>query len=147
MNLVRYNPTNGMASIYNHLGSFFNDPFFKPLFSGTEKEMQAWHPMVDIFEDKEQIIIKADLPGVKKENISINVNNRILTLKGERSHEDEAKEENFFRRERSFGSFQRSFTLPADISMDDIKAEFKEGILKIAIPMPEEKKERQIAIN
>ncbi len=147
MSIVRYNPANEVASIYNRLGSVFNDPFFKPFFSNTENEIQTWHPMVDIFENKNQIIVKADLPGVKKEDISINVDNRILTLKGVRSHEDETKEDNFFRRERSFGSFQRSFTLPADINSEDIKAEFKEGILKIEIPMPEEKKAKQIEIN
>jgi len=146
MTIVRYNPANEVASIYNRLGSVFNDPFFKPFFGHTENEMKAWHPMVDIFEEKDQIIVKADLPGVKKENISINVDNRILTLKGERSYDDEVKEDNFVRRERSFGSFQRSFTLPADISTDDIKAEFKEGILKIEIPMPQEKKAKQIEI-
>jgi len=146
MSIIRYNPANEVASIYNRLGSVFNDPFFKPFFGNTENEMKAWHPMVDIFEEKDQIIVKADLPGVKKEDISIDVDNRILTLKGERSYEDEVKEENFVRRERSFGSFQRSFTLPADISTDDIKAEFKEGILKISIPMPQEKKAKQIEI-
>ncbi len=146
MSIVRYNPANEMVNFYNHLGNVFNDPFFKPFFSNSENEITSWNPMVDIFEEDGKIVVKADLPGVKKEDISINVENRILTLKGERVKEDEVKEDNFFRRERSFGSFQRSFTLPADIKTEDIKANFKEGILKIEIPMPEEKKAKQIEI-
>ncbi len=146
MSIVRYNPANEMVNFYNHLGNVFNDPFFKPFFSNSENEITSWNPMVDIFEEDGKIVVKADLPGVKKEDISINVENRILTLKGERVKEDEVKEDNFFRRERSFGSFQRSFTLPADIKTEDIEANFKEGILRIEIPMPEEKKAKQIEI-
>ncbi len=147
MSIVKYNPANEGLNFYNRLGNIFNDPFFKPFFSNSDSEMKSWHPMVDIFEENDQIVVKADLPGVKKEDISIDVENRILTLKGERLQENETKDDNFFRRERSFGSFQRSFTLPADIKTEDIKAEFKEGILRIEIPMPEEKKAKKIEIN
>ncbi|MFO7883802.1 MAG: Hsp20/alpha crystallin family protein [Desulfobacteraceae bacterium] len=147
MALVKYNPFNEIVSFNNRLGNLFNDPFFKPFFDNSEGEFKSWQPVVDIYEENNHIVVKADLPGVKKEDISIDVENRVLTVKGEKVKEDEVKEESFLRRERSYGSFQRSFTLPSDITTDDIKADFKEGILKVEIPKPVKEQAKQIAIN
>jgi len=92
-------------------------------------------------------VVTAELPGVKKEDISIEVKDNILTIRGERSEDSEVKEENYYRRERSFGSFQRSFSMPTEVSPESIKASFKDGVLKIEVPKPEEKKPKQISID
>jgi HSP20 family protein len=109
--------------------------------------MGMWNPAVDLYEQDDHFVIKAELPGVDKKDISIDLKDRVLTLSGERSHENEAKEENYYRRERSFGKFQRAFTLPAEVDSDKIKAEFKDGLLRIEVPKPEEQKPKQVTIH
>ena len=92
-------------------------------------------------------MIKAELPGVDKKDIKIDLKDRLLTLSGERSYDNEVKEENYYRRERSYGKFQRAFTLPADVDSEKIKAEFKDGVLEIEVPKPEEKKAKQVTVH
>jgi HSP20 family protein len=91
--------------------------------------------------------MKAELPGVEKDKIAIDVDGRILTLKGERISDSEVKEENYYRRERSYGRFQRSFTLPLETDSEKIKAEYKDGVLHLNIPKPESQKPKQITIS
>lgn len=92
-------------------------------------------------------MIKAELPGVDKNDIKIDLKDRLLTLSGERTYDNEVKEENYYRRERSYGKFQRAFTLPTDVDSDKIKADFKDGVLEIEVPKPEEKKAKQVTIH
>ena len=109
--------------------------------------MRDWLPVVDIYDNDDTIVIKAELPGVDKKDVEVDVNGRILTLKGERATDNEVKTDDYYRRERSFGKFERSFTLPADVDPDKIKADFKDGILKLNIPKPETHKPKQISFN
>jgi HSP20 family protein len=102
---------------------------------------------VDLYEKDDCVMIKAELPGVDKNDINIDLKDRLLTLSGERTHDQEVNEENYYRRERSYGKFQRTFTLPADVDSDKIKAEFKDGVLQIEIPKPEEKKAKKVTIH
>ena len=106
-----------------------------------------WAPAVDIYEDKDNIIVKAELPGIKKEDLSIDVKNNVLTLSGERKHEKETKKENFHRMERSYGKFSRSFTLPNSVKVEKVKAQYKDGILDISLPKTEKAKTKAIPIN
>jgi HSP20 family protein len=106
-----------------------------------------WYPVVDMYEEDNSFVIKAELPGMDKKDISVDVKDRILTLKGERNYDNEVKEENYYRRERSYGKFQRTFTLPVDVEPDKIKADFKDGLLKIEVPKPEEHKPKEITIH
>jgi len=123
------------------------DNFFYPTNRDeVEFSIRNWNPVVDVYDNDDNFVIKAELPGIDKEDIEIDVKDRVLTLKGERSSENEVKEDNYYRRERSFGKFERAFTLPADVDPDKIKADFKDGVLKIDIPKPEEQKPRQITI-
>ena len=101
---------------------------------------------MDIYDKDNAIVIHAELPGVKKEDVSIEVKENILTIKGERAEVKEVNEDSYFRKERIFGSFQRSFTLPSAINPENIKATFKDGVLQIEIPKPEEQKPKQIEI-
>jgi HSP20 family protein len=91
-------------------------------------------------------VITAEIPGVDKKDISVDVKDRVLTLRGERSSDNEVKEDRFYRRERTFGKFERSFTLPAAVDPDNIKAEYRDGVLKIEVPKPEGHKPRQINV-
>jgi len=125
----------------------FNEAFASSKDFEDEVSMSAWRPAVDIFDTDNAIVIKAELPGIKKDNVSIDVKGNVLTIKGERSFDKEIKEENYYRKERSFGKFQRSFTLPEAVNPEAIKANFKNGVLEIEVPKPEEKKPKQISIN
>lgn len=147
MNLVRWNPWRDVATMQNRVNRFFDDSFFRTFDGDDDIQMGTWHPVVDMFEKDDNYVVKAELPGLKKEDISIDIENRVLTLKGERKHENEVKEDHYFRRERSYGKFQRAFRLPTDVNPEDVKAKFSDGVLEIEVPKPEEKKPKQITIH
>ncbi len=147
MNLVRWNPWREMSTLQNRINSLFNEPFFRSDRGDDELSLGAWHPVVDMFENDDKIVIKAELPGVDKKDISVDVKDRVLTLSGERNYDHEVKEENYYRRERAYGKFKRAFNLPADVDPDKIKADFKDGVLKIELPKPEAQKPKQITVH
>lgn len=107
---------------------------------------RAWVPEMDLVETDDQYLLKADLPGMKQEDVSIEFNDGTLTIAGERKIEYERKEKGFFRLERSFGKFSRSLALPEGVDPDKIGAEFHDGVLEIRIPKPEERKPRRIQV-
>ena len=142
MQLVRFNPNRDLLNFSRRMDHVFDD-----FFNGTRSAvLRDWNPKVDVFEEADHIVMKAELPGVEKDNIAIDVNGRVLTLKGERSYDNEVKEEKYTLRERAYGKFQRSFTLPAETDSEKIKAEYKDGVLKLNIPKPESSKPKQITI-
>jgi HSP20 family protein len=103
--------------------------------------------LVDIYEENDKFVIKAEVPGVKKEDIDISIENNILTIKGERKFEKETKKENYHRAERYYGAFQRAFTLPGIVNQEKIKANLDNGVLTVEIPKKEEVKPKKIAID
>jgi len=105
-----------------------------------------WAPLVDIVEDDENYVIKAELPGVKKEDIKVGVQDDVLTVSGHRHYEKEEKDKKFHRIERSYGSFARSFTLPEDSDGEKVSAEFKDGMLKVLLPKTERIKPKQVEV-
>ncbi len=107
----------------------------------------AWRPSVDIFETDEGLTVKAELPGVKKEDVSVEVKENVLTLKGERKADSEVSDDKYYRRERCFGTFQRSFNLEYHVNPERINARFKDGVLEVTIAKPEEEKPKQITVN
>jgi HSP20 family protein len=126
---------------------FFDNPlsFFLPL--GEENwPLTTWAPACDIYETEKEIVIKAELPDVKKENVYVSLENNVLMIRGERRFEDEARRENYHRIERNYGEFLRSFTLPAFIEPDKVHAEFKDGILNVILPKLEEARPKQIEV-
>ncbi|GAB6906613.1 Heat shock protein Hsp20 [Desulfosarcina cetonica] len=146
MELVKFNPTGRLNPFRRRMDTLFDD-FFGDLFRGEdEAREQLWNPKVDIFEEDDQYVVKAELPGVEKDKITIDVNGRVLTVKGDRANEKEVKEKNYYRRECSYGTFQRSFTLPDETDSEKIKAEYKDGILKVNIPKPETRQAKKIAV-
>ena len=146
MNLVRWNPWREMSTMQHRINHLLNEPFFN---NGEDENLRmgTWYPAVDMFDDDDKIVIKAELPGMDKKDISVDVENRVLTLSGERNYDKEVKEENYYRRERATGRFKRAFNLPADVDSDNIKADFKDGVLKVEIPKPEEQKPKQITVH
>jgi HSP20 family protein len=146
MAIVRWQPYGAVASLQNSINKLFNDAFTR---ANVDEDfaLSAWKPVVDIFDRDDAIVIHAELPGVKKEDVAIEVKDNVLTLRGERAESKEIKEDKYYRKERTFGSFHRAFSLPAAINPDTIKATFKDGILEIEIPKPEEQKPKQVKIS
>ena len=147
MELVRWNPFREMYDLRHLVNHMFSDMATPAAVNGRETSEWNWNPVVDIYDNDNTIVIKAELPGVDRKDISIDVKDRLLTLKGERSTDKEVKEEKFYRRERSYGSFQRTFSLPVDVDADKIEASFADGLLKIEIPKPATQKPKQITVH
>jgi len=126
------------------------DRLFSSLWPRSDQELtngRLWTPAIDVYEDKEQIVVKAELPGVRKEDVSISLTEDTLTLKGERKYEKEEKKENYYRLEGSYGGFVRTIEIPRPVKADAVKAEFKDGVLKIVLPKADDSKTREIKID
>jgi HSP20 family protein len=147
MDQIRWNPLKEMVSLRERMNRLFDDSLFRSERRNDDAELGVWLPAVDMFEKDDRLVIKAELPGMDKKDISLDLKNNVLTLSGIRQHENEVKEENFYRREMSYGKFVRSFSLPADSDAEKIKAEFQNGLLTIEIPKPEQHKPKQIKVN
>ena len=147
MNLVRWNPWREMETVSDRVNRIFGERSFPAAWLSEESGISSWAPSVDIYDHDEKIVIKAELPGVAKKDIHVDVKDSVLTLSGERSHENEVKEEDYIRKELAFGKFHRSFALPDGLDPKKIDADYKDGVLKIEIPKPEEKKPRKIAVH
>jgi HSP20 family protein len=106
----------------------------------------TWSPAVDIFETEGEIVVKAELPGMDRKDIALSLENNVLTIRGERRFEKEAKEDNYHRIERAYGGFSRSFSIPTTVDEEKIRADYKDGVLKIALPKREQAKPKQIQI-
>ncbi|HSB46044.1 MAG TPA: Hsp20/alpha crystallin family protein [Nitrospira sp.] len=103
-------------------------------------------PSLDVFEEKDELVVKADLPGMNKDEIEVTVTENVVTIKGEKKKEEEVKEKDYYRRERSYGSFVRSVELPCEVKSDQIKANFKDGVLEVRMPKTEEAKKKAVSI-
>ena len=131
---------------FNPLNRFF-EPFFRPLAFADEDLMRGtWSPAVDVAEEKERLLVRAEIPGMRKEDIEIQLTDGVLSIRGERQFEQSSEERNYHRMETSYGRFVRSFALPRSIDPERISAEYRDGVLEISIPKREEAKPRQIQI-
>lgn len=142
MTLVRYNPYRNLVSLPRQLNRFFNDFGLDADFSDT-----VWSPNVDIAETDDQYELKAEIPGLSKKEIKISVENNVLTLSGEKKHEEETNKKNFHRIETSYGRFERSFQLPEQVKAEEIKARYNNGVLTVEIPKAEKVKPKEIAVS
>ena len=145
MDLVRWEPFEGLSRLHSRINDLFDESVgrARALPSATAG---AWLPPVDILESKDAYLIRAELPGMKKEDFHLEVNDGTLTLSGERKTESLADGIEFHRNERVNGKFVRSFYLPRTVQQDGIKASYQDGILEIHVPKAEEAKPKQIAI-
>lgn len=143
MTLIKFGPMREFETLHNKIQRYFDD------FSNLGFSMdESFYPRIDISEDKNIINVTAEIPGVKKENIKITLQDNILTIEGEKKKDLEQKEKNFFRTERMFGSFKRSFTLPEEVDSDNVEAKFEEGMLHVQMKKlaPKVKNEKLIEL-
>jgi len=147
--LARWEPFRDLVGIREQM-----DRLFHQLGSSTGRGWGSdeglatgvWNPAVDVYETGDSIVLKADLPDVTQNDVDISVQGNILTLKGERKREKEVQEKDFYRMERAYGTFQRSFSLPPTVDDEKISANFSSGVLKITLPKREESKPKQIRV-
>ncbi|HEY6306165.1 MAG TPA: Hsp20/alpha crystallin family protein [Candidatus Angelobacter sp.] len=146
-NITRRSPFGELPTLQDRLSQLLSQPF-APLGRFAEQALTAgsFVPAVDIFEDEHNIILTAEVPGVDEKDLNISLENGVLTISGERKMENEEKQDNFHRIERSYGRFTRSFTLPPTVDPDNVKADFSNGVLKITLAKREEAKPKQIKI-
>ena len=143
--MIKRDPFQELKNLREEMNRAFNP--VPGLFNMEEGLLRGqWSPNVDIREDENAIYLEADLPGLKPGDFKLSIENYKLTLSGERRLEHEEKGENYHRVERSYGSFTRSFTLPTTVEIDDVKADFKDGVLRISMPKREEVKAREIQV-
>ena len=148
MAIVRWEPLRDLLSLQERMNRMFGE--YRGAAAGSDDEWAlggSWAPVVDIYEQGSDIVLKAELPGVDPKDVDIRLENNVLTLRGQRKLESEVKKESYHRVERSYGSFSRSFTLPSVVDQAGIKAEVKDGILKVVLPKREEAKPKQIEIS
>jgi HSP20 family protein len=147
MALIRWDPFRELANLQERMNRLFSDWRIRPTWESEEIGQGSWIPPVDIYETADAVVLKAELPGISKDDINVEVKDNTLTLRGEKKFEKEVKEENYYRVERSYGTFQRSFSLPSTVQQDKVKAKFKDGILEISLPKAEEAKPKQIKVD
>jgi HSP20 family protein len=148
MAIVRWlDPFRDLSSIQERMNQIFEDALARS--RGREEGLRTgmWTPAVDIYENSDFVVVKAELPGVEKNLISVEVKDGILSLRGERKFEKEVKEESYHRIERSYGSFLRSFSLPVSVDQDKVTARFQDGVLEVKLPKKEKAKPKQIQVD
>jgi HSP20 family protein len=130
------------------MNRFFDEGFLPFAFPNEEHiALTTWTPSCDIYETENEIVVKAEIPGAKKEDVKVNIEGNLLTLMGERKFEEETKKENYVRVERNYGQFLRRFTLPIFVNPSKITADFRDGMLTIVLPKLEEAKPKQIEVS
>ena len=148
MAIVRWEPFRDLLGLQERMNRIFDESYRGTRGAADEWALGgSWAPAVDINEHDGNIVLKAELPGVDPKVVDIRLENNTLTLRGERKLDSEVKEDNYHRVERSYGSFSRSFTLPTVVDQGNIKADYRDGVLKLTLPKREEAKPRQIQIN
>lgn len=144
MAVIRWDPFRDMNTLQDRMTNLFEEVNRG---SGSDDSSAAtWSPAVDIFETYDAIVVQVEVPGLLREDIELNLDNNVLTLKGNRKLDKESADENYHRIERSYGSFSRSFSIPTMIKEDDIKADYKDGVLSIALPKKERARPKEIKI-
>jgi HSP20 family protein len=148
MAIVRWEPFRDLLTLQERMNQMFNESYRGR--GGSEDDWSlggSWAPAVDIYEHEGNIVLTAELPGVDPKDVDVRVENNVLTLRGERKWNTDVQRESYHRVERAYGSFTRSFTLPNVVDTTNIKADFKDGMLRLVLPKREEAKPKQISIN
>ena len=143
MNLVRWDPFLDLVAMSNR----FNRSLDTSSAARTEDSFGAWVPPVDIFERHDHLVIRAEVPGLRREDMDVRIENGVLTLHGERKRESDVTEDNAFRLERTYGAFTRSFSLPRTVDASKVAATYKDGILEVSVPKVETAKPKKVEIH
>jgi len=147
-NLRRLDNWSDFGTLQDRINRMFDDTF-RTISVPEREDMETgnWTPTVDVVENNDNYLVKADIPGVKKDDLKLDVKDGTLTIKGEKKQEEKVEKNNYIRIERSYGSFVRNFTLPTNVDASKINAKFTDGVLEITIPKKEEAKPKEIKIN
>jgi HSP20 family protein len=143
-NLTRWDPFREMMAFRNAVDRMFDNTFYGP--STTWLQPVGWDLPLDVAETDDQFLVKASLPGIKPDDLEITFENHVLTIKGETKEEKDVEEKRYHLRERRYGSFSRSITLPASVKADDIEAAFEDGVLTLRLPKAEKAKPKRIPV-
>lgn len=142
-----WNPQNDLDNIQRQMGNLFNFSLLRYPEQDTGLLEGMWNPAMDVYDSKDNIIVKVDVPGMKKEDIDVSVHGKTLVIKGEKKQEREVKEKDYIRTERFYGSFNRAATLPAAVDANKVQAAYKNGVLELVLPKKEEAKPKQLKVN
>jgi len=142
--VIRWEPFRNVNSLQEQFSRLFDTSFPG---RSSESDLTTWAPAVDIQETENELMLKADLPGIEEKDIDVRIENNTLTIRGERKFEKQVNEDNYLRVERSYGSFSRSFSLPNTINTEAINAECKNGVLTVQMPKRAESKPKQVKVN
>jgi HSP20 family protein len=147
--LTRWDPFRELSALQERMNRLFQESWGTPLTRRGEESlgMGTFIPPVDVYEDEHNITLKMEVPGIDQKDIDVRLENNVLTIHGERKLEKEEKQENFQRVERSYGTFNRSFTLPTTVDTDNVSADYENGVLKIRLAKKAEAKPKQIKVN
>jgi HSP20 family protein len=144
MALVRWEPFRELAALQNEMGRWMNQVAGPS--PGGNGQSSTWLPAVDVWETEKELVLSFDLPGIPEDKIAVELDDNVLTVSGERERTQERTNDRFYRFERRFGQFARSVTLPTGVKEEDIKADYKDGVLEVRVPKPEEPKPKRIQI-
>jgi HSP20 family protein len=144
MALVRWEPFRELAALQNEMGRWMNQAAGTS--PGGNGQSSTWLPAVDVWETEKELFLSFDLPGIPEDKIAVELDDNVLTVSGERERTQERTNDRFYRFERRFGQFARSVTLPTGVKEEDIKADYKDGVLEVRVPKPEEPKPKRIQI-
>jgi HSP20 family protein len=147
MAIIKWDPLGNIATLQDRINQLFNDSFPHQPHAEDDVSACAWTPNVDIYETDQGVVIVADLPGVNKEDVAVEVKDNVMTISGMRVGDPDPETTNYYHRERICGNFHRTFTLKALVDPEQIKAKFKNGVLTVEIPKPVEDQPRQIAVD
>ncbi len=145
MALIRWEPVRELHTMQSEMNRLFNTFFDTPTHNGGNAQ-RGWVPATDLVETETEYVLRADLPGLSEGDVSIELDENVLTISGERKAEHEARKEGYYRVERATGAFSRSLTLPDGVKPDSITASFDRGVLEVRIPKPEQRTPRKVAI-
>jgi len=145
MSIIRWTPFQDLAAVQDRMNRLFNE--FHNRQDDDVMTRGAWVPLVDIFENgNRELVIKAELPAMSREDIDVTVENQTLSIRGEKKFNHEVKDEQYHRVERTYGSFSRSFTLPSTVDVSKVAADYKDGVLTVTLPLREEAKPKQVKV-
>lgn len=141
--ITRWDAFHNLSTLQEQVNRLF-DTKFSP--NADSSALSAWAPAVDVYETENELVIKADLPGATEKDLDVKVENNMLTIGGERKFEQEVREENYLRMERSYGSFHRTFSLPSTVDTQAIQAQYTDGVLTLTLPKRAESKPKQVKV-
>ena len=145
MALIRWEPARELNSLQSEMNRLFNTFFDVP--PGNGGGVRRWVPAMDLVETDDHFVLRADLPGLTENDVSIELEDNVLTISGERRSEHEERKEGYYRFERASGTFSRALTLPEGVDPQGVEASFENGVLEVRVPKPEERKPRKVAIS